>query len=217
MLDPKTRDFSPQNVWSRFDNRGFTLLEMIVAIGIFALISLSISWFISNAFRYNAIIWEQLKTQNDGRRVVQNVVDYARKAEDSSIGSYPIVKTDDYELIFYANIDDDSNREKIRFWLDGTTLKRGIINPSGNPLQYVLANEVLVELAHDVVNIAKSTPLFYYYDANYTGTGSSLSQPVSIPDVRVIRVQLEMEKDPNKTPVPLRIESVVSVRNLKSN
>jgi hypothetical protein len=28
---------------------------------------------------------------------------------------------------------------------------------------------------------------------------------------------LELEKDPDKTPVPLRIESVVSVRNLKSN
>jgi len=158
-----------------------------------------------------------VKTQNDGRRVVQNVVDFARKAEESSIGSYPIAKADNYELAFYANVDDDSNREKVRFWLDGTTLKRGIINPSGNPLQYVSSTEVVVQLAHDVVNISKSTALFYYYDANYTGTGSALSQPVSIPDIRVIRIQLELEKDPNKTPVPLRIESVVNVRNLKSN
>ena len=217
MLNPKTRDLSSPAGESRFDERGFTLLEMIVAIGIFALISLSISWFIINAFRYNAIIWEQLKTQSDGRRVVQNVVDYVRKAEESSIGGYPIGKVDDYELVFYANVDDDSNRERVRFWLDGTTLNRGIIEPSGDPIQYVSSTEVSVQLAHDVVNIAKSTPLFYYYDQNYSGTEASLVQPVNIPDVRVVRVQLELEKDPDKTPVPLRIESVVSVRNLKSN
>ena len=31
-------------------------------------------------------LWEQLQTQNDGRRVLREVVDVARRAETSSIG-----------------------------------------------------------------------------------------------------------------------------------
>ncbi|HBU06567.1 MAG TPA: hypothetical protein DEB09_00615 [Candidatus Magasanikbacteria bacterium] len=196
--------------------KGFTLLEVLVAMGIFILVAMSASWFIIHGFRYNAIIWEQLDKQNEGRKVLQQVVDTVRKAEESSLGSYPLVTSTNYQLSVYANIDDDSYREKVRFWLDGTTLKRGIIKPSGSPLNYS-GTEQIVELAHDVVNISKNSPLFLYYDESYSGSENALVQPVEITNIRVIRVQLELEKDPTATPVPLHVEGVVNVRNLKSN
>ncbi|MFZ2189310.1 MAG: type II secretion system protein [Candidatus Magasanikiibacteriota bacterium] len=197
-------------------NYGFTLLEVLVAMGIFILVAMSASWFIIHGFRYNAIVWEQLDKQNEGRKVLQQVVDTVRKAEESSVGGYPISTSTNYQLSVYANIDDDSYREKVRFWLDGITLKRGIIKPSGSPLNYS-GTEQVVELAHDVVNISKNSPLFLYYDESYDGSGIALAQPVELTDVRVIRVQLELEKDPTATPVPLHVESVVSIRNLKTN
>lgn len=197
-------------------NYGFTLIEILVAMGIFVLIAMSVSWFMIHGFRYNAIIWEQLQRQNDGRRVVQGVVDSLRKAEESSVGSYPISVAEDYSLIFYANIDDDSMRERVHYWLDNTTVKRGILKPSGNPLAYS-GDEDVVEIAHYVVNIEEGTPLFLYYDESYTGSQSALTQPVDVPDIRIVRVQLELEKDPTETPVPLHVESMVQVRNLKDN
>lgn len=192
------------------------MLELLVALGIFSLIIVSVSWLAIYGFRYNGIIWEQLKTQSDGRRVLREAVDVIRRAEQSSIGSYPIASAGDYDLIVYSNIDSDSYREKVRFWLDGTTLKRTVIKPSGSPLVYSGAGQT-VELAHDAVNIAKGEAVFGYFDENYTGSEAPLVQPVDITKIKVIRVRLELEKDPTETPVPLRVESTVQIRNLKNN
>ncbi len=196
--------------------KGFTLMELIVAIGIFVIIAFAANWLFVRGLRYNNVIWEQLTTQSEGRRAIQQVVDIVRKAEESSVGSYPIELADEYELIIFANVDDDSFRERVRFWLDGTTFKRGIVQPSGNPLNYSGAEDV-VELAHDVVNITKPEPLFLYYNESYTGTEDPLSTPASVVDVKVVRIRLELEKDPTETPIPLQVESTVHIRNLKSN
>jgi len=195
---------------------GFTLLELLIAMGIFSLVITAGAWLLISGLRYNTIIWDQLQGQNDGRRALQQVVDIVRRSEESSIGAYAIVLADDNELIIFSNVDNDSYREKVRFWLDGTTLKRGVIKPSGNPLGYTAPEEV-VELAHDVVNIAQSTPLFSYYDEDYTGSESALETPADITAVKLIKVQLEIEKNPDKTPVPLHVESMVGIRNLKEN
>ncbi len=198
------------------NKKGFTMLELLVALGISSLIMMSVAWLVIHGFRYNGIIWEQLKTQSDGRRVLREVVDVVRKAEQSSIGSYSIANAGAYDLTVYANVDSDSYREKVRFWLDGTTLKRNIIKPSGSPLGYSGIGQT-VELAHDAVNIAKGEAVFGYFDENYTGTEAVLVQPVDTTKIRVIRVRLELEKDPTETPVPLRVESTAQVRNLKTN
>lgn len=197
--------------------RGFTLLEMIVAIGIFALIIGSASWIIMHGFRYNRVIWEQLTTQNEGRRVLQQIVNQVRRAEQSSTGAYAVESAGNYEFIFFANVDGDSYRERVRFWLDNKTLKKGVIKPSGTPLQYLPGNETTAELAHNVVNISQSQPLFTYFDENYTGSESPLSSPVDITKVRIVKVKLGLEKDPSETPAPLWMESMAQVRNLKQN
>jgi len=198
------------------NKKAFTLLEMLVALGIFAIISTIVVWIMITSFRSNAIIWEQLKTQNEGRRALQEVIDDVRRAEESSIGSYTVDSASEYEFSFFANIDDDSLREKVRFFIDGTTLKKGVTNVEGNPLNYN-GEENIVEIAHDAVNIAKNAPLFLYYDQDYSGTENALDFPVNITDIRVVRIQLELEKDPTATPVPLHVEGVVSIRNLKGN
>ena len=192
------------------------MLEVLVSLGIFLLLIIPTSEMLIHSFRYNAIIWEQLKTQNDGRRALREVVDIVRKAESSSLGAYSVVAASNYDLTIYSNIDKDSYREKVRFWLDGTTLKKNIIKPGGNPLGYSDAG-ITTELAHDAVNIAKSIPLFVYYDENFTGTQASLTTPIDVTKVRMIKIDLELEKDPTETPVPLRVESMAQIRNLKTN
>ncbi|MFA4831597.1 MAG: prepilin-type N-terminal cleavage/methylation domain-containing protein [Patescibacteria group bacterium] len=196
---------------------GFTLIELLVSLGIFSLIILAVAWFIISSLRYNGIIWEQLSTQNDGRRVLQEIVNHVRRAEESSIGSYPIELAAPYELIFFANVDNDSERERVRYFLAGTTIKKGVVNPTGNPLRYVTSTETLVEIAHDVVNLEQESPLFFYFNESYAGTSTPLLQPVNVTAVRMVRAALELEKDPTESPVPLHVESTVQIRNLKVN
>jgi len=197
--------------------RGFTLLEVMVSLGIFTMISMVVSSILIDSLRSNAIIWEQLQTQNDGRRVIQQVIDDTRRAEDSSLGAFPLQLADPYEIIFYANIDADSLRERVHYWLDGTSFKKGVLKPSGSPLAYNAIDEDVVVLANNVINEQQNDPIFTYFDETYTGSESPLTNPVILSDVRIVHVDLVLERDPTASPVPFHVESTVFIRNLKTN
>src|SRR3989344_1941602 len=62
-----------------------------------------------------------------------------------------------------------------------------------------------------------TTPIFEYFDSSYAGTSTSLVQPVQITQIRLVRVTLKIEEDPNKSLGPLIVESQVFLRNLKDN
>ncbi len=197
-------------------NTGFTLVEVMVALGMFAWISVAVGWFVIQSLRSNTIIWDQLESQNDGRAVLEQFVDDVRRAESSSIGGYPIADASTSSFTFFANIDSDIGRERVRFFLDGTDIKKGVIQPSGNPLNYN-GTEEIVTIANYVVNTIVDVDLFEFYDETYPVTTTPLIVPDNLTDIRVVRIQVELEKDPDKTPVPLHVETVASIRNLKSN
>lgn len=195
-------------------------MELTVALGIFGILALATAWILITSLRSNQIIWDQLSSQSDGRKVLREVVDVVRRAETSSIGSYPIVTAEDYELTLYANVDADVLRERVRIFLDtnSSTVRLGIIKPSGNPLVYDTANEAVVTIGNFIVNFAEGEPMFSYFGEGYISPETMpLVQPVEIPDIRVVRVQLEIEKDASKTPVPLHVQSTAFIRNLKQN
>jgi hypothetical protein len=94
-------------------------------------------------------------------------------------------------------------------------LKKGVTTPSGSPLSYSSA-EVTTTVVHSVRN-ATSTPIFEYFDSSYDGTSAPLSSPVAISVVRLIRVTIVVDTDPNR---PFRAKTVttqVSLRNIKDN
>lgn len=199
-----------------FDNNGLTLMEILVAIGVFTLMVVGVVAIYLFSIKSNKIIWEQLSTQNEGRKIVQNFVNELRSATYSSIGAYPLEKASTTEVIFYSNIDTDSLRERVRYFLVTSTLNKGITKPSGQPLRYNTSTESISAVVHDVYNT--TTPIFYYYGQNYGYTSSTpLSQPVNIMEVRVVGIVLDLEEDPTNSPVPFHIESKVEIRNLKSN
>jgi len=195
------------------------MVEILVALGIFSMLALATAWILIISLRSNKVIWEQLQTQADGRRTLGEIVEVVRKAELSSVGGYPVVTTSPYELSVYANIDEDTLRERVRFFIDANanTLRRGIIKPNGSPLQYNQNNEVLTTLASEVVNDDRGVPAFTYFDESYTGSELALTQPVSSTQVHVVKIQLELERDPTASPEPLHVETTVHIRNLKTN
>lgn len=196
---------------------GITLLEIVVSMGIFILLTFSIAYILITSLRSNDIVMNQLQMQNEGRKVIQQVVDEVRRAESSSLGGYALATTTANDLVFYANIDNDSLRERIRFWLDGTELKRSTVKPSGSPLMYDDNAAIVVELATGLTNAAQGEDVFTYYDGNYIGFGGGLAYPVSTTAVRAVRVKLNFERDPGKSPEPLRVQAFTSIRNLKTN
>ena len=136
-------------------------MEILVAIGIFLLLIVGVTAIFSYSLKSNKIIWEQLSTQNEGRKVIQDFINELRSANYSSIGAYPLSTANTQEIIFYSNIDSDTYRERVRYFLSGAILKKGVIKPTGVPLSYNPVNEVITDMVRDVANT--STQLFYYY------------------------------------------------------
>jgi len=138
-----------------------------------------------------------------------------RTMSPSNSGAYAISGASTSTLTFYTNTDSDSLQEKVRYFLVDKTLKKGVIKPSGDPLTYNPSNETIKELAHDIAN--GSTPIFSYYDTNYDGTSDPLTEPVTIADIRLIKIEIIIDNDPLKSPGPFSMTTQVSIRNIKDN
>jgi hypothetical protein len=107
-------------------------------------------------------------------------------------------------------------KEQVRYFLQGRDFKKGVIKPTGSPLVYNQGVEQITTLVKDVSN-ATSTPIFEYFDSSYTGTSSPLATPVQVTKVRLVRINIKIEKDPNRAPAPITVTSQVFLRNLKDN
>lgn len=195
--------------------RGFSLIEVFIAIVILSLIVGLIGAFQSDVFSLNRIIQSGLANQNEAKKVIRPFANEVRSASISNLGSYPIKSASDTEFIFYSDIDQDNLKEEVKYYLENGDFKKSIIKPTGQPLVYDSENESIINIIHDVTNDV----IFEYYDSSYDGTASStpLENPVITSDIRLVKINLVIDSDPLKPPSPLYITTQVSVRNLKDN
>lgn len=194
---------------------GFTLVEILVTMAIFSIILGAIGLFARDTFYYNNIFSNSLISYDEAKKILQPVASEIRSASQSSLGAYSVESAGDNSFVFFTDTNSDGLKERIRYFLSGTTLKRGVIYPTGSPLQYVSASEIITDVITNLTN--GSTPIFTYYDTDYNGNTSPLSQPVSIPSVRLVKITLTIDVDPNRPPLPMVVTTQVNIRNLKDN
>ncbi len=193
----------------------FTTIELIVVIGIFALISIIVFGWQKNIFYLQNLFQTRLKTQENIRKTIKDFIAEVRTAQYSSLGSYPIEQANKDSFIFYSNIDNDHLIERIRYFLDGNKLKKGIIKPSGQPLSYNQSDEKIIEIVDNLIN--PNNEIFAYYDKNYDGDDPPLPQPVDVLQIRLVKITIIVDENPNRPPGPITGTTQVSIRNLKDN
>jgi prepilin-type N-terminal cleavage/methylation domain-containing protein len=196
--------------------KGFTLIEILVAIFIVTLIGVAVVNFQIDVFSLNKISSDNLNAQTDARKALKVMGAELRSMSPSNNGSYAIAQAGTSTITFYVDTDADTLKEQVRYFQEGANLKKSTIKPTGTPLTYNIANEEITNLVSDLVN-GSSSPIFYYYDKNYDGTTDPLTIPVNIPNVRLIRVNILIDRDINKAPAPINVTTQVSLRNLKDN
>jgi len=196
--------------------RGVTILELIISVGIFAIIAVFIGSFQKDIFSFNSHIQADLNAQIEGRRAVVMMVREMREMSPSSLGSYPIGQAATSSLTFYSNIDGDAHKEQIRYYVQGGKLLKGVVNPTGNPLVYNAGSVVTTTVVSDFVN-GTSTPLFQYYDTNYFGTSTPLSLPINVVSVKLIKFSILLNRTSSESNIQLSLTSQVVPRNLKDN
>lgn len=199
----------------RARDSGFSVIEATVAISILTLVGLAVYAFQKNVFSLNRILSQSIVAQEEVRHALKIMSAEIRAASPSSVGAYAIAQTTASSFIFYSNIDDDPFKERVRYFLDGATLKKGVTKPAGDPLTYSPSNEVVRDVVRDVAN--GTTALFSYYDTDYDGTSLPLTEPIDISVVRLVRIVIIVDRDVSLPPGPMTLTTQISMRNLKDN
>lgn len=190
-------------------------METLVALGLFTLIVTAASTLLRDSTIFQGVASSGLNSIDEGRKILRPLVGEVRSASQSHDGAYPLAEVSEDTFVFYSDIDNDALIEKVRYFLDGGTLKKGVIEPSGSPLSYDSGNEVISWVIQDVTN--GTTPVFEYFDSNYDGTTEPLVQPVSSGDVRLVKITIIIDHDPNRPPAAVELTTQMTVRNLKDN
>lgn len=197
-------------------HKGFSLAELVVTLAIVGAIGWGVTTLGRDIFLFNNIAQANLNAQVEGRRAVRFFSAELREASPSSIGAYPIAAAATSTITFFTDYDNDGLKEQIRYYLQNKNLMKGVIKPTGNPLTYNAANETLSTVVTDVAN-STSTPVFLYYDSTYAGTTTPLALPINLTAVRLVQIQLVVDRNPNRSPNPLTVTSDITLRNLKDN
>ena len=194
---------------------GFTLLEVVVTVGIFSLISVGIIALVSAVLVNSSKQGNLLANNDQARKVAFNLMIEARNAQISANGSYALATASAQQLIFFSSVNGSINR--INYFIQNGVLKKGVTTPSGNPPSYNLAQEVITTVQNNVANGAN--PLFYYYDDTYNGvSGNPLTQPVNVTKIKFITINLSVYNLAGLANTSsYTVTSSGAIRNLKTN
>lgn len=195
---------------------GFTLIEVVVVIGIFGLISGGVITLVSSVFVQSSKQGESIADTDQARKLSNKLTQELRNAVYGENGAYPLNSAGNQEIIFFSNVDSDDEVERVRYYLQSGALYKGIVQPTGSPYTYNPAQEVAVKVQSSVAN--NSTPLFYYYNDSYDGiTGTALTQPVNVAQVNFIKLNLILSNKAASSNVTYTVTGGSSIRNLKTN
>lgn len=198
------------------NNRGFTLIETVVTIFIFGVLMMGITLLLRNILVTSQTRNAGLGNVEQARRVASTFVNELRNSAYGVNGAYPINQAGDTQIIFFSTAPkNDGTVSRVRYYISGNTLYKGIINPSGSPLGYSGSETSTTLLSNLSLG---ANPLFYYYDGNYNGTTSPLAQQVNINQVKFVKINLiVLKQDVLKGTATTTVSAGANVRNLKTN
>lgn len=192
---------------------GFTLLEIVIAMGIVAMVAVLFMRLSRDITDSTLRFSGSLLTQEQLNQTMQIILPEIRSASQANDGSFPILSAGTSSFQFYSDIDHDGLFDLVRYRLNGTTFEKGVVKPTGSPLQYVTSTETFRDL---VYNIIPGAQLFTYYDKNATSTASaSLQQPIDVSLVKTVKITLVANQGTTSTPSITGVETEATIRNLR--
>jgi len=194
--------------------KGMTLVELVVVIGIYTVLVLAITASINDLYRTNSYAVVQAEEINNARL---GITEWNRDVKEMTVaddGTYPVAVIEEHRFGYYSDTNLDSHVEYVEYVLATTTLMKHTYWPAGTPATYDLtAPDETNILSLYVQNINQSTSTFKYFD----NAGNQLSSTSPIIDVRYIQAQLIVNIDPQRTPGEFMLRTSVAPRNLKDN
>ena len=189
--------------------RGMTFIEVLVWISVFTIAMLAIVSTLLSFYKTNTYTIEQADAVTYAQRALEQIVRTIREGAYSSQGAFPIVSLAANDFVFYADVDSDALIERVHYYISGTNLMRGILDPTGDPPDYV-GIETASVIAEYVRNTAQGISLFRYYDE----IGSEITNYTNWTAVRFVTVNLAVNVNVAALPNQLTLSSSAAIRNL---
>lgn len=184
------------NLKSRFlAEKGFTLVELLVAFSILVFIVLAVSLMLEGGYNTYAKVDNQIVAQDEARRNLFRMTKYVRQCKQ-------ITQAASYELTITSDIDDDTVPEIVRFYL----------TESNRKLNQTVDGTETTELGKYVANVSTSRAIFTYYGADGNEiTDMGYARTAS----RSIKITLVIDANTSEPPVAYELESTVALRNFE--
>ena len=189
--------------------RGMTFIEVLVWISVFTIAMLAIVSTLLSFYKTNTYTLEQADAVTYAQRALEQIVRTIREGAYSSQGAFPIVSLAANDFVFYADVDSDALIERVHYYISGTNLMRGVLDPTGDPPDYV-GIETTSVIAEYVRNTAQGISLFRYYDE----IGSEITNYTNWTAVRFVTVNLAVNVNVAALPNQLTLSSSAAIRNL---
>ncbi len=195
--------------------RGMTLVEAVVAIALFTVLSLVVTNGISALYRYNAYTFAQAYQVQNARSGMQSLIRDVREMTFGDNGSFPLVIMEPHKIGFYSDIDRDQSVEYVEYELIATTTEfvKRVYNATGTPPIYPVVPDTTYTLSQYVQNFAQNINTFRYYTAD----GTEVTSPNRITDVRYITADIIVNIDPVRDPGEFTLRSSAALRNVREN
>lgn len=198
--------------------KGLTLVETLMAIAIFAIGIEGFTLLFINTWKNNSYTLEMGQSAMAVSQNMNTLVGYLRSVRQSDNGSYPVKSVGANDLVVYSDYDRDGVTERLHIYKSGQDILMGVTDPTETmPKRYLpeSGDQQVLTLATRIVNTS-SEPIFYYYDKNYAGASNQnpLASPINIADVRLMKIHLKINIDPNRAPDNIEMQTFVEMRNL---
>ncbi len=198
-------------------NSAFTIIEFILAIFISTALIVGVTAFAAYYFQNYSFSFEENQSVGIAQQALTTLIREIREARISETGAWPIFQSDDNTIIFYGDVTNDGRSDRIRYFITGTNLKKGVIEPTQAPVTYPAENEKVSTVASYVDNAG--LPLFKYYNGNWPIDQINNPLPINlrILNTRYISVYIRINVNSNKGAQPFDLKSGVQIRSMKDN
>jgi len=199
---------------------GFTLIELLVVIVIAGILSGAVLLLFSNvsgAFHSQGV---RIQNQDDARSAINQMARFIRMAASSADNmttlSNSIATALPQDIEFYCDVDGDGISEKMRYYLDGTTLRNQTAAPlwisGSDPHWEYPAYETDGVVVQDAVRNG-GEPVFCYY--RYNGSELEEFTPTTAADRRgivTVSILVRVNERPELAQGNVELSTTVQIR-----
>ncbi len=192
---------------------GFTLIEIVVSMAITVVIAILLVRLARDTTDSTLRFNNQLVTQQQIEQTLQLIVPEIRSISQGIDGSYPIAAAASSSFQFFSDVDRDGKLDKVRYFMNGNILQKGIIKPAGSPASYPTSTEIISDLVSGIVS---GTQVFSYYGSAATSSGSTpLPSPINVLSIKTVKVTIVADQGLPGKPSLAGAETSANIRNLR--